>query len=100
MPQMSIKDKTMQILEMDDDERGRQMQAHFMQLEQSLIQNINAVVAQAMSQIGSALQTVRQELRQSRAEIAALKKPANMKIDNIQTDGSGRITSAEINASV
>lgn len=100
MSNMSIKDKTMQILEMDYDEGERRMQERFTQLEQALLQAVNTAMMQAVSQIGAATQGLAPLLQQiaalNREAVAELKKPKSMAIENIKMDEKGAISGATV----
>jgi diketogulonate reductase-like aldo/keto reductase len=94
MSDLSIRDKTAQILELDD-ERDRQVQ----QLEQNLMAN-NALLMQAVNQLGASIQSLAPLLQQiamlSQQTVAELKKKKTASLDDVQTDAEGKIIGAKV----
>ncbi len=88
----------MRLLEMDDDERARQMQAQFVELGNALNGNISAAMSQAISQIGKQLDALVPLLQQiaslQQQTIAAIKAPKSVSVGGVTTDASGKITGA------
>ena len=101
MPEMegSIKDKTLDLLWLDDEERAKRSEEHlaqlYAQLSQLIVstinQSMNAQMSQHMNMLNSMLQQIAALNQQA---VAELKKPKTVSVGGVQTDASGRITSA------